>query len=188
MPTAEGEALHAAGLAVGVSGPWLEIGTYCGKSALWIGAAAAATQRTLFTIDHHRGSEEMQAGWDHHDVSLVDDSGQMDSLFEFRRNVRDAGLESAVVGIVGDSITVAQNWDSALAFLFIDGGHGAEIAHADYEAWVPKVRVGGTLCIHDVFENPANGGRPPYEIYLRALDDKFVDVSETGSLRVLRKC
>jgi predicted O-methyltransferase YrrM len=188
MPGDEGEALYDAGRSVTVDGPLLEIGTYCGKSAIYLGAAARQTDRVLFTIDHHRGSEEMQAGWEHHDDDLVDETGQMDSLPAFRRTVRAAGLEDVVIGVIGHSTTVARFWTTPLALLFIDGGHGADIAHADYDAWVPKVPAGGLLAIHDVFEDPAAGGRPPYELYRRALDDDgFEDVSATGSLRILRR-
>lgn len=168
-----------------VAGPWLEIGSYCGKSTVWLGAAAAERGRTLFTVDHHRGSEEMQPGWEHHDASLADDTGRMDSLPVLRRTLRDAGLEDTVVAIVGQSTTVAAHWSTPLALCFVDGGHAAEVAHADYDAWVPRVAPGGTLAIHDVFPDPADGGRPPYELYRRALDDGFTETAVAGSLRVL---
>lgn len=187
MPTDEGRALHDAVLALDVPGPVMELGTYCGKSAIWLGAAAASCGRVVFTLDHHRGSEEMQSGWEHHDQALVDEQGRMDSLLEFRRNITRAGLEDTVLGIIGDSVTVATHWSTPLAMLFIDGGHGPEPAHADYDNWVPHVTVGGTLAIHDVFPDPADGGRPPYELYCRALESGFTDITAVGSLRLLRR-
>jgi predicted O-methyltransferase YrrM len=189
MPTDEGQALHDAVLAIGdVAGPVVEIGSYCGKSTVWLGAAARATGRVVVTVDHHRGSEEMQAGWEHHDADLVDPrTGRMDSLPELRRTLAAAGLEDAVIAVVGDSATVAQWWSRPAAMVFIDGGHGPVPAHADYDVWAPWVLPGGLLAIHDVFADPADGGRPPYEIYLRALDDGFEEESVTGSLRVLRR-
>ena len=187
MPHDEGLALHRAAAEVAGQGPLVEIGSYCGKSAVYLGAAAAEAGGVLFTIDHHHGSEEMQAGWEHHDPGLVDaHSGRMDSLPILRQTLVDAGLEDAVVAIVGDSVTVAAHWSSA-ALVFIDGGHGEAPAHADYEAWSPKVTGGGLLAIHDVFPDPADGGRPPYEIYLRALSDGFTEHAVQGSLRVLRR-
>jgi MMP 1-O-methyltransferase len=187
MPPDEGLALHEAALAA--SGPWLEVGTYCGKSAVYLGAAAREAGTVLFTVDHHRGSEENQAGWEHHDPDLVDpDLGVMDTLPVFRRTIHDAGLDDVVVAVVGDSPTVARHWATPLGFLFIDGGHGAEPAHADYDGWVPHLAMGGTLAIHDVFPDPADGGRPPYELYCRALDSgAFAERSATGSLRVLQR-
>jgi predicted O-methyltransferase YrrM len=188
MPPDEGLALHDAAMACAVPGPMLEIGSYCGKSAIYLGAAAQATGRVLFALDHHRGSEENQPGWEWHEPDLVDpEIGVMDTLPRFRRAVYEAGVEPNVVALVGDSPTVAAVWQTALAFLFIDGGHGREPAHRDYDGWIPHVVPGGTLCIHDVFPNPEDGGRPPYELYLRSLADGFVPVGTAGSLRVLRR-
>jgi predicted O-methyltransferase YrrM len=191
MPIDEGNALHDAGVLAAQSGlgPIVEIGSYCGLSAIYLGAAARAGGTVLFSVDHHRGSEENQAGWDHHDTDVVDPAtGRMDTLPFFRRTLVDAQLEDVVVGVVGDSIAVGSAWKTPLALLFIDGGHGSEPAWADYKTWTPHIAEGGWLAIHDVFPNPADGGRPPYELYRHALDnDGFVEVSATGSLRVLRR-
>ena len=193
MPENEGDALHEAAMmaadAVPTS-PFVEVGSYCGRSTVWLGGAARATGRTLFAVDHHFGSEENQPGWEWHDESLVDPrTGRMDTLPFFRATIIDAGLASSVVTVVGDSPTIARNWTTPLAFLFIDGGHGVEPATLDYELWTPHVALNGILAIHDVFPDPADGGRPPYEnIYLPAVESgRFVDVSAEGSLRVLRR-
>jgi MMP 1-O-methyltransferase len=192
MPPDEGLALHAVGVTAAASGlgPMLEIGTYCGKSALYLGDAARAGGSVLFSVDHHHGSEENQAGWEHHDTDVVDPAtGRMDTLPWARRALAAAGLEDHVVLVVGGSVTVAAAWDTPLGLLFIDGGHGQDVAWADYRAWTPKVAVGGLLAIHDVFADPADGGRPPYEIYRAALAAGFeedVDLG-CGSLRVLRR-
>ena len=189
MPPNEGMALYEAAMAVATDGPFLEVGSYCGKSAVYLGAAARLAGRVLFALDHHRGSEENQMGWEHHDPDLVDpDVNKIDTLGTFRRTIHDAGLEPTVVALVGDSTTVGSVWTIPLALLFIDGGHGHEPAHRDYETWAPHVAVGGTLLIHDVFPNPADGGRPPYEIYCRAVESgTFEESSATGSLRVLHR-
>lgn len=188
MPEDEGLFLFDHAVAAGSTGPLLEVGTYCGKSAIYLGAAARLTGSTAVTVDHHRGSEENQAGWEHHDSSLVDpEFGRMDTLPTFRRTIAHAGLEDEVVAVIGQSLTVARLWQTPLALLFIDGGHGTEPAHADYEAWTPKVAPGGLLLIHDVFPDPADGGRPPYEIYLRALEDGFAEIGACGSMRALRR-
>jgi MMP 1-O-methyltransferase len=188
MPDDEGAFLHQRAVEAGRRGPLLEVGTYCGKSAIYLGAAARATGSTVFTVDHHRGSEENQAGWEHHDPTLVDpELGLMDTLPVFRATIARAGLEDQVVAVVGRSATVARNWRLPLALLFIDGGHGEEPAHTDYEGWAPWVRSDGLMLIHDVFPDPADGGRPPYEIYLRALDDGFEEVGAQGSMRALRR-
>ena len=190
MPADEGLALYQAAVTTPAAGPFLEVGSYCGKSAVYLGAAARELGRVLFSVDHHRGSEENQAGWEHHEPDLVDpDIGRMDTLPVFRRTVHDAGLERDVVAVVGDSPVVAAYWGVPLALLFIDGGHGAEPARLDYEGWTPHVAPGGRLVIHDVFPDSADGGRPPYEqIYLPALSSgRFRESSATGSLRVLER-
>ena len=187
MPPDEGLALYDAAASLDVEGPLLEIGSYCGKSTIYLGAAAREQGRVLFALDHHRGSEENQAGWEWHEPDLVDPhTGALDTLPTFRRTIHDAGLEGTVVAVVGDSPTVASCWQTPLALLFIDGGHGTEPAHRDYELWTPHVARGGLLLIHDVFPDPADGGRPPYEIYCRALESgRFRDRRAAGSLRVL---
>lgn len=185
MPSDEGLALYEAGLAS--PGPSLEIGSYCGKSAVYLGAAARDREGMLFSIDHHRGSEEMGAGWEHHDTDVVDEStGLMDSLPFFRETIHDAGLEGVIVGIIGDSPTIAKHWRTPLGLVFIDGAHSDEPALADYRGWVPKLRPGGLLALHDVFDDPAEGGQGPFRVYQRATRDGFVEIARTGSLRVLR--
>ncbi len=188
MPDDEGLALHAAGVDGGRVGPLLEIGTYCGKSAVYLGAAARAAGTVLFTLDHHRGSEENQAGWEHHDPEVVDpETGKMDTLPFFRRTIHAADLEDVVVAIVGHSIPVSRAWQTPLGFLFIDGGHAEDVAMADYAGWSPHVVAGGVLAIHDVFEDPSAGGQAPFHVWQRAVSDGFEPESTTGSLRVLRR-
>jgi predicted O-methyltransferase YrrM len=193
MPAEEGDALFVAALeaARALPGlPLLEVGSYCGRSTVWLGAAARAAGTVVFAVDHHRGSEENQAGWEWHDAALVDPAvGKMDTLPFFRRAIHDAGLEDEVIAVVGQSPIVSRWWRTPLSFCFIDGGHGVEPARLDYEGWTPHIAMGGTLAIHDVFPDPADGGRPPYEqIFVPALESgRFRLVSATGSLRVLRR-
>ena len=193
MPPEEGDALWDAAIAASADvpgAPMLEVGSYCGRSTIWLGDAAERSGVVLFAVDHHRGSEENQAGWEHHDVEVVDArTGEMDTLPFFRAAIHDAGLEDSVIAVVGRSPIVAANWTMPLSFLFIDGGHGEEPARLDYEGWAHHVALGGTLAIHDVFPDPADGGRPPYEqIFRPALESgRFRLDSATGSLRVLRR-
>jgi MMP 1-O-methyltransferase len=186
MPEDEGVALYEAGLAAPAEHPWVEIGSYCGKSAVYLGAAARERGTTLFSIDHHRGSEEHQPGEGYHDPSLTDAAGRVDTLPEFRRTISRAGLSDVVLGIVGRSEELGRVWHRALGLLFIDGAHSAEAVTADYEGWAPHLVRRGLLVIHDVFEDPAEGGCPPFETYERALaSGAFRNRSRTRSLRVL---
>ncbi|MEN9595393.1 MAG: hypothetical protein RLY23_1876 [Actinomycetota bacterium] len=188
MPDDEGLALHEAGLVGGLVGPLLEIGSYCGKSAVYLGAAARDCGTVLFTVDHHRGSEENQAGWEHHDTDVVDPAtGRMDTLPYFRRTIESAGLEASVIAVIGDSPTVGTPWQTPVGFLFIDGGHAEDVAMADYVIWAKHVLPDGVLAIHDCFENPADGGQAPFLVWQRAVSDGYTPLSATGSLRILRK-
>jgi MMP 1-O-methyltransferase len=188
MPPDEGLALHGAALEAGRLGPLLEIGTYCGKSAVYLGAAARTSDTVLYTIDHHHGSEEMQAEWEHHDAEVVDPrSGRMNSFPFFEKTIGDAGLTDVVIAMVGDSPTIAKHWTTPLGLVFIDGAHSDEPAMADYEGWAPKLVGGGLLAIHDVFEDTRDGGQGPFRVYQRAKGDGLADVAARGSLRILRR-
>jgi predicted O-methyltransferase YrrM len=192
MPDDEGIALFEAARYAGETFPeatMLEVGAWCGKSAVYLGAAAEETGAVLFSLDHHHGSEENQEGWEHFDADLLDPrDGRLNTLPHWQRTIADAGLEASVVGLVGDSPTVARHWSTPLSLLFIDGGHGEEPAWADYRGWSPLVRSGGLLAIHDVFDDPADGGRPPYELYLDALGTgSFLERRAQGSLRILER-
>lgn len=187
LPAEEGEALYRWALDAVAWGPCLEVGSYCGKSALYLGAACKKRGGVLFTVDHHRGSEEMQPGWEHHDPETWDAAANsMDTLPFLRNTLRRAGLEEYVVPLVGRSSTIARHWRTELAMVFIDGGHSIENALADYRGWSPLILPGGYLAIHDVFENPDEGGRPPYEIYRYALAGRlFRELERVGSMRLL---
>ena len=188
MPQSEGLALHRAALAVAESGPLLEVGSYCGKSAIYLGAAARERGSVLFTVDHHRGSEENQPGQQYHDPRLVDSGGRSDTLPHLRAAIAGAELEDVVVAIVGPSATVARHWRTALALLFIDGGHSRAAVSADYQDWTPHLMPDGVLAMHDVFPDPTEGGRPPFEVYQQALaSGDFVEIEAVGSLRILRR-
>ena len=189
LPDDEGRALFDAACRYLHGGVAVEIGTYCGKSTVLLGAAAVRSGSVLYTVDHHHGSEEHQPGWEFHDTSLVDPvSGRFDTLPSLRRTLDAADLDDTIVAVVGKSAVVARGWRTPLDLLFIDGGHSEQAAQQDYDGWAKWVAPGGTLIIHDVFPDPRDGGRPPYHIYCRAIESgDFVEVGVTGSLRVLER-
>jgi predicted O-methyltransferase YrrM len=190
MPVDEGLALYSVAVeaAARTGLPLLEVGTYCGRSTILLADAARRAGTVALTVDHHRGSEEQQPGWEYHDPDLVDtEVGLMDTLPLFRRTLHAAGLEDHVIALVGRSPQVAAVWGAPLGLVFIDGGHTDEHATADYEGWAPHLAPEGVLVVHDVFPDPADGGQAPYRVYLRALAEGFTEVSVLGSLRVLRR-
>lgn len=193
MPEAEGDALFdAAYLACrqNTGLPMIEVGTYCGRSTIWLADAAKKSNTVLFTVDHHAGSEENQKGWEWYDESLIDPkTHQLNTLPTLVETLTRAEIIDYVVPIVAESQTASMQWTSEVAFCFIDGGHGDIPTQLDYAGWTPKVAVGGYLAIHDVFFDAKDGGQAPRQfIYQPALDSgEFNEVSSTGSLRVLRR-
>jgi predicted O-methyltransferase YrrM len=189
MPADEGLALFETAAAYAKAGPVLEVGSYCGKSAIYLAAGARTAGQKVVTIDHHRGSEEHQPGWEYHDPGLVDPgAGLIDTLPRLRATLVGAGLEDDVIAIVGRSVEVAKLWRTPLGMLFIDGGHTDAAAQRDYDGWAHWVTPGGALAIHDVFPDPADGGQAPFKIYQRALaSGEFTEVRCVGSLRILER-
>ena len=189
LDESEGLRLHALARELSALGPLLEIGSYCGKSSVYLASGAKAGGGTLLCVDHHRGSEEHQPGEEYHDPELFDrDAQRMDSLGELRRNLRRAGVEDSTVLLVASSQQAARVWSTPLALVFIDGGHSHAQAHADYEGWAHHVMPGGVLAIHDLFPDPSTGGQAPIEIYRRALaSGEFEALETTRTLGVLRR-
>ena len=185
----EGICLYNYALNSSKKGPILEIGSYCGKSTIYIATAAKKYSGCVYSVDHHTGSEENQVGWEYHDIELFDEeTGRINSFPEFMRNLRKANLLDTVVPIVSDSSLVSRYWKIPLSMVFIDGGHTMEAAFNDFNNWKDKIIKGGILAFHDVFPNPDDGGRPPYEIYRKALsEENFKEVEAVKSLRVLEK-
>ena len=185
----EGRRLYTLALEAGSRGPCLEIGRYCGKSTLYHGAACRESGSTLFSVDHHRGSEEQQPGEEYFDPELWDPhSRSVDTLPTFRRTIAKAGLEAFVVPLVCSSVVAARAWATPLSLIFIDGGHAEETVRADYLSWSDHLIPGGYLLFHDVFTDPARGGQAPFAAYRQAMDDsRFDELSMTETLGVLRR-
>jgi predicted O-methyltransferase YrrM len=189
MHDEEGLRLHELAREHAHLGPIVEVGSYCGKSSVYIGTAAREAGGILLCVDHHRGSEENQAGWEYHDPELVDPrSGKMDTLPWIRRTLEEADLERHVVLMVTNSATAAAIVRLPIGMLFIDGGHSFESAFADYEAWHDKITSGGILAIHDLFPDPNEGGQAPIEVYRRAVaSGKYEELPTVRTLGVLRR-
>ncbi|MEM9254529.1 MAG: class I SAM-dependent methyltransferase [Pseudomonadota bacterium] len=189
LAPAEGQALYQHARSVSDSGPVLEIGSYCGKSTIYLGLACREQHSMVFALDHHRGSEEHQQGEMFHDPELYNAGlGEFDSFGEFRRNIFRAGLQDFVVPIVSDSATTARFWQTPLSMIFIDGGHSLEAALTDYRCWLGQLQRGGILAIHDVFEDAYAGGQAPHAVYRMALSSGlFEGLGRVESLGLLRR-
>ena len=184
----EGRALHGHAVELPGRTPCLEIGSYCGKSTLYLGTACRERGALLYAVDHHRGSEEHQPGEEYFDPELVTVGGAVDTFAAFRDTVTRAGLLETVVPIVAPSRLAARDWSIPLGLVFIDGGHSMDAALTDYRAWAPRVMPGGILAIHDIFPDPADGGRPPFEIWqLARASGLFEELALVKTLGLLRR-
>jgi len=185
----EAEALYHHARESSALGPVLEIGSYCGKSTIYLGLACRAAGGTVFALDHHRGSEEHQQGEFFHDPDLFDGGeGLVDTFREFRRNIRMADLDEVVVPVVSSSEAAARHWHTPLGMVFIDGGHSIEAALTDYRCWEPHLMRGGVLAIHDIFEDAHEGGQAPYVVYRMACASGLFEVlGRVNSLGILRR-
>ena len=185
----EAESLYQFAKKYSSLGPCLEIGSYCGKSAVYLGAAIKENNQILYSIDHHKGSEEQQPGEEFFDPDLLDETGKgINTLPFFLETLDKADLRDNVVPIVSTSVEASEVWLEPLAMIFIDGGHTDQAANDDYEVWHPHIIKGGLLAIHDVFPNPNDGGRPPFNIYTKAKKSGlFREVDMINSLALLEK-
>ena len=185
----EGNALYEIALEASRRGPCLEIGSYCGKSTIYLGSACRKNNSVLFSIDHHRGSEEQQPGEEYFDPDLYDRKARrVDTFKEFRNTIEKAGLEDTVVPMVCRSELAARLWSTSLSLVFIDGGHSYAAAYTDYNAWAGHIMPNGYLMIHDIFKNPEKGGQAPYHIYkLAVASGLFKEVSMINTLGVLKR-
>lgn len=185
----EGLFLYQAAREASLKGPCLEIGSYCGKSGIYLGLGCKEQNGVLFSIDHHRGSEEQQPGQEYFDPGLLDPrAGRVDTFPFFRRTIEKAGLEETIVPLVCSSALAARLWVTPLSLIFIDGGHAFETVLKDYTCWVSHLMPGGYLLIHDIFEDPAQGGQAPFRVYQLALaSGLFVELPRVKTLGVLRR-
>lgn len=184
----EGKALYGLALGASTKGPVLEIGGYCGKSTIYLGLACRKNSSILFSIDHHRGSEEQQPGQEYFDPELFDErEGKVDTFRFFRKAMERCDLLDTVVPMVSTSAVVARKWCTPLAMVFIDGSHAYPAVFSDYVSWSSHLIPGGILAIHDIFPDPSKGGQAPHYIYKLAVDSGLYEelpmVKTLGALK-----
>jgi MMP 1-O-methyltransferase len=185
----EGEALYRYATEASRIAPCLEIGSYCGKSTVYLGTACRLNQSVLYALDHHQGSEEHQLGEEYHDPDLYDaEAGGVNSFREFRKTISRAELQDTVVPIVSTSSIASKKWVTPLGLVFIDGGHSLEAALEDYRSWASHIVKDGILAIHDIFPDASEGGQAPYEIWkLAVASGLFKEIEKVNTLGILQR-
>ena len=166
----------------------VEIGSYCGKSTCFIGQACKENKSKLITIDHHKGSEEQQLGELYFDAEVYDKKlGRVNTLPLLEKNLAKFDLEDVVKPLVMDSISASKIVENNADLIFIDGSHTFESAESDYELWKNKIKKGGTLAIHDVYDSEDEGGQAPNKIFKQSLNEGFNFMKRVKSLVLLQK-
>lgn len=185
----EGDKLYEIADEASKIGPCLEIGSYCGKSTVYLGTACKKNNSILYSIDHHRGSVEQQPGQEYYDPELYDEKfDRIDTFRELRNTIEKADLEDTVVPIVCKSKVASRLWATPLSMVFIDGGHSFHEAFTDYSSWSGHIVSDGYLIFHDVFKNPAKGGQAPFHVYKLALaSGLFRKLPMVKSLGILKR-
>lgn len=183
----EAACLYRLALEAGKKGPCLEIGSYCGKSSVYLGTACKENGTVLFSLDYHTGSEEQQPGEEYFDPDLLDrESGKIDTLKFFRKTITDFDLDDVVIPVIGRSATIGRVWKTPLSLIFIDGSHAYDSVLSDYEIWGKNLMPGGYLLFHDIFSDPAKGGQAPYRVYQQAVDSgRYTEMPMCESLGIL---
>jgi len=187
MPLHEGEALYKWSKEFSKLGPIIEIGTYCGKSTIYLGLGANENNEVVFTIDHHSGSEEHQLKEEYFDPEVFDiQENRVNTFPLFLKNIQKYNLDN-IIPIVSSSKAAAKSWDTSAGMIFIDGGHSLESAFNDYNCWSRYVKKNGALVIHDIYEDPNEGGQAPYEIYKEALKNDFIEHDRVDTIVCLKR-
>ena len=187
MPKHEGIALTKWSEKFSSIGPIMEIGSYCGKSAIYLSKGAILNDQLVYTIDHHFGSEEHQIKEEYFDSEIFDYKNQrVNTLPLLIKNINKIQVKN-IVPIVSNSVDIASKWNAKLGMVFIDGGHSFKAANNDYVSWSTKIKKNGALVIHDIFENPDEGGQAPFEIFQKALKNNFEVYERVDTLACLIK-
>ena len=184
----EGIALYEEVKRVSENNFCVEIGSYCGKSTCFIGQACKENKSKLITIDHHKGSEEQQLGELYFDAEVYDEKlGRVNTLPLLEKNLAKFDLEEVVKPLVMDSISASKIVENNADLIFIDGSHTFESAESDYELWKNKIKKGGTLAIHDIYDSEDEGGQAPNKIFKQSLNEGFNFIKRVKSLVLLQK-
>lgn len=135
----EGEVLYH--LALKSKGKIVEIGSWKGKSTIWLAKGSeAGSRQKVYAIDPHTGSEEERG-----------DGKAVWTFDAFQQNISHADVAKYVVPIIKTSLEGIYDVPGRIGLVFIDGATDYESVKKDFEAWIPKIAVGGIVAFHDSF-------------------------------------
>lgn len=117
----------------------VEIGSWMGKSTLWLLAGSQAGNKIrVYSIDHHIGDDEIHRHY-----------GKIWTYNKFKENIQKSGFWHLILPLVMTSKEASQIIDESISLLFIDGCHEYESVLEDYNLWYPKIITEGIIAFHD---------------------------------------
>lgn len=137
----------------------VEIGTYRGQAACFIGRALRALGRTMPVLSV-----------DAFDLLPVEDGNVAGDHLEYQQNVRKHSLTETCMVVSGLSSAVAPLVPARIAVLVVDGGHSYEQVRDDLRSYAPKLLPGGIMFLDDY--------SPSFPGVVRAADEFFRDTAE----------
>jgi predicted O-methyltransferase YrrM len=167
----QGAALFAAAAGCSGRGAIVEIGSWKGRSTIWLAHGARLAGQPLFAVDPHVHSRE-------------DPSAR--TLDEFSENIRRAGVADVVRALVMTSSDAARRFEGGVEVLFIDGDHSDAGAEQDAAAWLPRLIEGATVMFHDVVTASYTGPRKVFRRHI-CWNPGFAEVRRIGSMGVARR-
>jgi predicted O-methyltransferase YrrM len=171
LSEAQGRALYTAAAALRGPGAIVEIGSWKGRSTVWLAHGARRAGRRVFAIDPHAGSRE-----DPHATTLD----------AFTANLARAGVAADVEPLVTTSAEAANRLRGPVALLFVDGDHSFEGAAADALTWLPRVVEGGTVMFHDVATSGYSGPRRVFQRWI-CRSPEFHRIRKIGSMAIAER-
>jgi len=135
----EGELLYSLAKNCKGKGVIVEIGSYKGKSTIWLSRGSKAGNKIkVYAIDPHRGSPELREKI----------QGKIWSYEEFKNNIEKAKVSDIIIPIITTSEEAAKYFEEPVELIFIDGNHSYDHIRLDFKLWFPKVVDCGFMAFH----------------------------------------
>jgi predicted O-methyltransferase YrrM len=167
----QGRALYAAAAACSGRGAIVEIGSWKGRSTVWLAHGAANAGQRIHAIDPHTGSRE-----DPHERTLD----------AFLANLERAGAASLVDPLVMTSADAERSLHGPVELLFVDGDHSPAGARSDADLWLPRIAEGGTVMFHDVATSGYSGPRRIFQQRI-CRSREFHRIRRVGSMAIAER-
>lgn len=168
----EGRLLYRLAAAADPAGCIVEIGSWHGRSTIWLAAGARSGRGArVVAIDPHSGTSLREEGEDTERV--------------LRANLERAGVSSQVDIVASTSAEAAAGWARPVSLLWVDGDHAFEAVKLDVELWEPHLIPGAAIALHDTFVLPG-----PERVVRRLItgSGRYADIEYAETTTAARLC